>query len=143
MFDSYFDDPDLGYVTFDPKTSLYTYGVRIHSALFQEDKFLFVQSPIQYKTPVKMSGIQWYSIQTRILEKNGNKFSDVPSHSYSKKEIRIPVSCAHKGETYSTYYCDLPLEIILLHPDKRINPFGDHGTIGSCLETFYCIIKRI
>jgi len=142
-FDEYFNHPTF-YKIKDIETKYSLYMVKTYCLLNTQCRYIIIIVPYDTNpplTPLKLRGVNWFSLQTRELSENHK----IPSHAYQPTPfppLNKKIERVEQSESMSTYICkDYPLTIKLLQK-KGINEFQNKGTIISALETYQTIITH-
>jgi hypothetical protein len=109
---------------------------------------LVVQNRRDYSPEAKISSLPWSSLQTRTLDEYYNLPEQTINHKlldhrYSDNKIKLTLK--EVSEVNSTYYCTIPVEVVLIHDIKKKSKFQYNETLElrQALSTFQCVVKRL
>jgi len=140
---SYYDNPTMTKVNNTDEFGVYV--AKLPCLLINEYRYIFAMC-LNDKNPdgtqVKLSDMKWDVLQARVTD----KFYSLKQHTYEPKrtpDFAIPIKKYGTDGSNSFYKCEtLPIEIILIHPEKNFIQYPESGTLSAALETFRTVITH-
>ena len=142
MFTEYFEKPIMTKIKDVNSYSMYI--SKVHCFLSTFNRYIIVlvekdENIIGYTE--NLSNLQWVCIQTRELQ---DKYDLKPHFYVPKKQTQLNCTIIKHtdNDDGSVYSCDLPLEITLLHLNKKSDyyEFPHKGTLVAAIETYKTVI---
>ena len=139
LLDTYFESPVLEKVKDEKDVSVYM--CKIATLLAGLEQRYLVVTTEQDRHPIgtkfELSNISWKTFQTRTIPQN----IPVPKHSYAPKSDPIfmtSVTLKKRYETHTDYdITGYPgCMITLLHKNKNLYEYPEHGSIATAIETY-------
>jgi len=139
---------DIRLALFKRETGWCIYGVRAGSGLAKY-RYIFVIVP-EHKCLgdfASLSQLEWVSFQTRTTEEYHTTLDEIsffptPEQREALSEI---ISYVDRTSLKTTYVCDLPISIALIHDPKKRNylQYPDKAKLYQALDSFNCVIETL
>ena len=145
LFYNYFDNPTM-YKIKDNEDKDSIYGIRVHSLLGLENRYIIVTTPKDNNpkgSQEKMKDLFWTSLQTRSLENIG----EIPIHYYKIKRdphYQNKIMLEKRQNSLSIYNVEnLSIKVSLIHKTSESSEYQREGNLINALETFSTIITFV
>jgi len=145
-FLEYFGDIRLS--LFKRESGWCIYGIRVGTGLARY-RYIFVIIPEQkYQGDyASLSQLEWVSFQTRTTEEYHATLDEINFFPTPEQKEALSDIISHIDRTSikTTYVCDLPVSISLMHDPKKRNylQYPDKAKLYQALDSFNCVIETL
>lgn len=142
IISEYYDNPIMTKLENNDNFGIYI--AKMPGLLINEHRYIFamiLNDKLPIGTRQKLSDIGWDVFQSRITD----KIYQLKIHNYEPKrtsKYTIPIKKYNSDEDNTFYNCELPVDIILIHPKKNFIKYPENGTLAAALETYRTVITH-
>jgi hypothetical protein len=146
LFVSYYNDPIMIKLKYDKNTNTSSFYVNIYSQLLNKYHYLIVniynnEHPIN--TKIYLRNLNWFSLQTRILEQNYN----IDTINYNSNNLdNILLNIVDRKNNITTYQSKYlnNIKVFVLHTkDNNLYEYPEKASLSQALEEFKTLVNII